>query len=220
MERHFDQAMEDLKMMVLEMCAATERALTKSLSAMNERNKSLAEEVIDNDCRINEFQDNIDEFTLIMLAREQPVASDLRFILGSMHVAVQLERMGDQAVNISERLLLLMQRPEVERNQLMEQLSSHVLEMVKLSIQAYNNMDILTAQKVCDMDSKADEINLSILKTYIDQMIQETRLVERAVYMIIISRSLERIGDLATNICEYVIFIAKGINVKARCHPV
>jgi phosphate transport system protein len=220
MERHFDQKLEDLKMKVLEMGAASERALAKAITAVQERDSSLAADVIENDCTINELQDQIDEASLIMLAREQPVAQDLRFLIGSMHVAVNLERIGDQAVNIGERAMLFAQRPPLDQNPSFDELVAHIQEMVKMALQAFNKMDPEQAQKVCEMDSQADQLNLRVLKQYVDFMVQESKTIERAVHAILCTRSLERVGDLATNICEYVIFIVKGVNVKARCHRV
>ena len=218
MPTHFHKELDCLKLKLLEMAATTEKAVEKSMTALNERNRDLAQEVIDNDCVINEMQAQVDESSLKLLALEQPMAKDLRFIVGSIHVAVNLERAADQAVNIAERALLFAHRPEMSRYPAFDELAEHVLTMLSDSIRAFNQGDVDLAQKVCAADARADELNYKVLKHYIDYMIEESRAVERAVHLIILGRCLERIGDLATNVAEYVLFIVKGVNVKSSCH--
>ncbi|WP_029895531.1 phosphate signaling complex protein PhoU [Desulfohalovibrio reitneri] len=216
---HLEQEIEELRAKVLEMSSLAGKALDKSLKALNERDSSLAEEVIEGDRDVNQKQCDIDEYTLSVLAREQPVARDLRFILGSTQITANLERVGDQSVNIAERILLLSQRPPLPHNPLLEELATCAHDMYKRVIDAYNRNDADMALTVCDMDTKCDTLNMKILKHYMDYMVQESRSVERAVHQIILARSLERVGDLATNIAESVIFIIKGIDIRQTCHP-
>jgi phosphate transport system protein len=220
MERHLDQQLDDLRMTYLEMAAMTQKALDRTLTAMYERDPELAEAIIEEDCRLNEMEVRVDEQTLSLLAREQPVASDLRFVVSIIHSAVNLERIGDQAVNIAERVLLFSQREALPPNPLLEELAETVRTMFNQAVEAFAKRDPELAEKVCNTDAKADALNMKILKHYIDYMIEESRSVERAVHRIIVARCLERIGDLATNLAENVIFHIQGVNVKARCHPI
>lgn len=216
---HLEQECDLLRLKVLEMAASCQKAISQALQAYGDRNTEMAQEVIDNDCNINELQYTIDEKALRLMALDQPVARDLRFVLGCTYIASNLERVGDQAVNISERALLLSQRPALPHNPLMAELADTAQAMLKIVIEAFNTGDPDLAQKVCEMDSKADTLNLKILTHYIDYMIQESRSVERAVHNIISAKCLERVGDLTTNIAENIIFIIKGIDIRQTCRP-
>ncbi len=217
METHFHHQLEALKLKVLEMGVLAEKAVDKSLRALAERSYVLAEEVMDGDARINELQCEVDELSLRLLALDQPMARDLRLVVGSMHVVTNLERAGDQAVNISERAVILAQRPPLERYPVFDELAEVALDMLRKALQAYNTGNTDLAARVCGMDARADALNMRVLKHYVEFMIQESRAVERAVHMIILGKSLERIGDLSTNVAEYVLFIAQGVNVKTTC---
>ncbi|MGD8372183.1 MAG: phosphate signaling complex protein PhoU [Syntrophobacterales bacterium] len=217
--RRFSQELEDLKLEVLRMAALTENALNKSLQGLFERDSDMAEEVVEGDQEIDLLEVEIDRRCLRILALEQPMARDLRFIIGSMRVCVNLERIADQAVNVAERALYLNQRPALPHQPLMEQLAATSVEMLKKAVSAFNNGKTGQASEVCQMDDKADELNLKILKHFIDYMIEEVKSVDRAVNTIIISRCLERCADLATNIAEAVVFIVEGVDIKHYCEP-
>lgn len=215
----FHQELDHLKMEVIRMSALTERALKRALQALFERNSDIAEEVIEGDQEINLLEVEIDRISLRLLALEQPMASDLRFIIGSIRVCVNLERLADQAVNIAERALYLNQRPPLPHQPLMEQLASTSKDMLKMATSAFVNSDVEQASQVCGMDDTADDLNVKILRHFINYMVDEVRSVERAVHTIIISRCLERCADLATNIAESVVFIVEGVNIKHHCQP-
>ncbi len=217
MEAHFQQEQEKMRMKVLEMALYTEKALQNSITALLERNTDIAQQVIDNDHEINRLECEIDEMCLRLLALSQPVARDLRGIVGAMRIIVNMERLGDEAVNIAERALILAHRPALPFNHMLEELSTICLEMLKSSIKAYKDDDAELAQVVCDMDTRANELDLSVIKKLIDYMLKETPAIERSVHTILTSRSMERAGDLATNISECVIFIIKGVDVKHHC---
>ncbi len=214
---HLEQELVNLRMQVLEMAAYAEKALEKATQALLERNTELAQEVIDMDRNINQLECDIDERSLRLLALAQPVAKDLRFIVGCMRMNVNLERVGDEAVNIAERALLLSLRPALPFNHLIEELSETTIEMFRSAMKAFKDEDSELAQHVCDMDTRANELDLSVLKKLIDYMLKEAPAIERSVHTILASRSMERTGDLATNLAESVIFIIKGVNIKHRC---
>lgn len=204
-------------MIILHMAALTERALEKAVQALSERNTELAESVIEGDKDINALEVDVDRQCLKLLALEQPMARDLRFIIGCMRIAVDLERIADQAVNIAERAIFLCSRPPLPTNPALDQLGETALDMLKSVIAAFVNESESQAIDVCQMDDTADELNVKILKQFLDYMITETPAVERSVQTIIAARCLERAADQATNIAETVIFIIKGVNIKHHC---
>jgi phosphate transport system protein len=217
MESRFHQELEELRMMILQMAALTERALEKSIQAFLGRNMQLADEVIEGDQEINMLEVYVDRQSLRLLALDQPMARDLRFILGCMRIAVDLERVGDQAVNIAQRAQFLSTRPPLPPNPAVEQLGEVALDMFRTVIQAFVNDNSQQAREVCQMDDAADDLNVRVLKDLLEYMTHETPAVERSVQTIITARCLERVADQATNIAESVIFISKGVNIKHHC---
>jgi len=214
---HFTQKLDELRMLVLRMAALAERAARDAARAYLTGDSDLGEGVIMNDGEINDMEDKIDAFTLELLALDQPMACDLRSIIGAMRLAMNLERVGDEAVNLAHRAVFLSTRSPMPPNPRMEQLSAHVQDMLSMSLRAYADQDTALAGKICAMDNSADELSLKVLKECINNMVEETRIVERGVHVIMASRHLERIGDLATNVAEAVIFIKEGQDVKHHC---
>lgn len=219
-ETHFHQALSNLKLRVLEMGVLSERAVEDAVSALRTRDANLAQRVIEDDQEINALQAEVDEKSLTMLALGQPKARDLRFIVGSIHVVANLERAADQAVVIAERAVLFSQRPEIPPFPLFDNLAEQVLEMLAKAVKAYNTNDTELALAVCRQDIEVDSLALKLLKHYIDNSVNDSSAVERSVHMIILSRALERIGDLSTNVAEHVLCIVKGVNLKASCHRI
>lgn len=214
---HFTQKLGELRMQLIRMAALAEQAVTNATRAYLEHDTDLAESVVMNDMVINDAEDAIDAFNLELLALDQPMACDLRFIIGSMRVTTNLERVGDEAVNLAHRTLFLSTRQVLPDNPRMAQLCAHVQDMLGKAVRALVEEDTALAGDICAMDHRADELSLKVLKEAINNMVDETRIVERGVHVIMASRHLERIGDLATNIAEAVIFIKEGQNVKHRC---
>ncbi len=214
---HFTKKMDDLKVQILRMSSMAEGALHNAVKAMLENNVELAEEVIMNDIKINELECELDKFNIGLLALDQPMAGDLRFIVGAMRISSNLERIGDEAVNLAQRAVFLSTRPALPYNKMLEQMTDIANEMVAKAVKAFADEDPVLAGKVCGMDNSADSLNVRILKGLIEDMVHETRLVERGVHLIMASNHLERVADQATNIAESVIFITQGINVKHDC---
>jgi phosphate transport system protein len=217
MESRFHQEMEQLKMTILQMAALTEAALKKAVQALFERDIPLANEVVEKDEEINLLEVTVDKHCLRLLALEQPMARDLRFIIGCLRIAVDLERVADQAVNVAQRAQFLSTRPPLPPNQAMEQLAETAMDMLSSVITAFINQNVSQAADVCQMDDNADELNVTVLKNLLDYMVNEVPAVERSVQTIIAARCLERAADQATNIAETVIFMVKGVNVKHHC---
>lgn len=215
--QHFTKKLEELKVKVLRMAALSETAVHKAVKAFLENDADLAEDVIQNDTVINDMEDELDAFNLELLALDQPMAVDLRTIIGAMRITVNLERMGDEAVNLAHRAMFLSARPPLPHDPRMEELAETAKRMLSDAFKAYIDDDVALAQQVCRMDDRADSLNYAILKQSIQGMVSETRIVERGVHAIIGARHLERIADLATNVSETVAFIVEGVNLKHRC---
>lgn len=221
MERHFIKELDELKMTLLNMAAMTRRAFEKATQAYLNRDEDTAEKVIEGDREINNLELKIDHIVLKMLALEQPMARDLRFILGATKISQELERIADQAVNIAERTLFLCQHPPLDHIPAMEKLIEVAGAMLDAAITSLVEEDTPKAIKIRKMDDIADKYTLEVLQALIEKIVQSTpgadkRIINtrRAVQTIIISRCLERVGDLSTNIGEQVAFIVKAINIK------
>lgn len=219
MKSHFIRQMEELRMTVLEMAALTEKAVHQSLQAFKNRDETLAAQVIAGDHVVNQLEMKIDNLCLSLLALEQPVAKDLRFIIGAMRMSIDLERIADQAVNVAQRAQFLAQRPPLEFIPELDALAETAMDMLRVAIDSFARQNIAQAYDVCQMDDEADELNDKVLRRMIDLMVTESRSIERAVQTIITARCLERVADQTTNIAESVIFIVQGVNIKHRCEP-
>ncbi len=220
MEDKFHSDLEQLKMSILKMATLAEKALERSIKALVERDDDLAREVVLEDREIDLLEVEVDRHALRLLALDQPMARDLRFIVGSLRIAVELERIGDQAVNISQRALILNSRPPLPRNNALEELADTALDMLRTVISSFVNQNPDSATDVCKMDDVADELNYRILKDAVAYMANEAPVVERSVQTIIAARCLERAADQTTNIAESVIFMVKGVNIKHHCQAI
>jgi len=219
--KHFIHSLENLKMKLLNMASLTRRALENANKSFQERDKTLAQEVIDGDQIINDIEVQIDDTSLKLLALEQPMARDLRFILGVTRISNELERIADQAVNIAERTLFLCEHPPLDPIPALDRLMEVTGDMLDRAIRSFVSEDPKLAMSIREMDDDADQWTMVVLQTLIENMVQNTpagekRIVNtrRSVQTIIISRCLERVGDQSTNIGEHVAFIVTGKNVK------
>ncbi|MBA2880978.1 phosphate transport system protein [Desulfosalsimonas propionicica] len=222
MERlHFHQELEKLKITVLNMAAHCQDAYERATRAYKNRDTELAQEVIDGDKKINSIELEVDKQSLRLLALEQPMAKDLRMIIGNMKISNELERIADQAVNIAERTIFLCQHPPLEKTSAMESLIETSRQMLKQAIMSFRDMDVQTAREIRRMDDQADESTVQVLKSLIELIVADAPAIDsrriktrRSIQTIIISRCMERVADLSTNIGEQVIFIAEGLNIK------
>lgn len=217
MDSRFIKDLEKLKALILQMAALTEGAVEKAVRAFLDRDVELANEVIQGDEEINLLEVEVDGHSLRLLALDQPLARDLRFIVGCMRISVDLERIADLATGIARRAIFLSSRPALPQNTYMEQLAETAMDMLHTVNDAFAKQNVERAVDVCHMDDTADELNLKVLKGLLDYMVKEVPAVERSVQTIITARYLERIADQATNIAESVVFIAQGVNIKHHC---
>lgn len=222
MERqNFHRELENLRLTLYKMAALTRQSFEKATQAYLDRDDDLAQVVIDGDRDVNRIELEIDRQSLRLLALEQPMARDLRMIVGIMRISNDLERIADQSVNIAERTIFLCQHPPLEPVAAMGQLLDISRKMFNMAISSIREMDAKEAKKIPPLDDYADEYNMQVLKSLIEVMAAsspgfEIRVLKmrRSIQTIIISRCLERIADLSTNIGEHVAFIAEGVNIK------
>ena len=215
--RHFDRELGNLKQDLLRMAALAETAVSKSVESVTNRDSDRAREVIIDDITLNRMELAIEEQAFKLLALRQPVATDLRLTVAAMRIATELERIGDQAVNIAERALELNSRPPLELPIDIKLMADMALGMVRTSIDAFVNQDPKLALQVCQRDVEVDILDDEYIQKLLDSMIQESRWVTRLHHFIIVVRNLERIADLATNIAEDIVFIVEGRVIKHRC---
>jgi len=217
LSRHFDRELDNLKQDLLRMAALAVTAVGKSLVSVTNRDSDRAREVIIDDITLNRMELTIEEQAFKFLALRQPVATDLRLTVAAMRIATELERIGDQAVNIAERALELNSRPPLELPIDIKVMADLALGMVHTSIEAFVNQDPKLALQVCQRDVEVDILDDEYIQKLLDSMIKESRWVTRLHHFIIIVRNLERIADLATNIAEDIVFIVEGRVIKHRC---
>ena len=215
--RQFDQELVNLKQDLLRMAALAETAVGKSLLSVTHRDSDLAREVITDDITLNRMELAIEEQAFKLLALRQPVATDLRLTVAAMRIATELERIGDQAVNIAERALELNSNPPLALSIDIKVMADIALGMVRTSIDAFVNQDPKLAIQVCQRDVEVDILDDEYIQKILGYMIQESRWVTRLHHFLIIVRNLERIADLATNIAEDIVFIVEGRVIKHRC---
>ncbi|HBU08895.1 MAG TPA: phosphate transport system regulatory protein PhoU [Candidatus Omnitrophica bacterium] len=218
MERIFDEELKQLRQYILTMASLVEEAILKSVEALKQRDKTLAEAVISSDKKIDELENKIDEFCLDLIALRQPVAQDLRFITMAMQSDADLERIADLAVDIAQRAEELIAQPPLKPLIDIPKLAEIAQKMVKEAIDAFINKDVELAKKVVFTDREADALRDLIQKELIyDYMVKDGSTAPRAVPLILVTRHLERICDHATNIAEDVIYMTEAKMV--RHHP-
>lgn len=216
METHFQQELNKLKENLLKMAGLVEEAIRNAVEALVKRNTALAEKTIAEDEGINQMEIVIDDWCLKLLALHQPLAADLRFITSAMRINTELERIGDQAVNISERAISLNQEPQLKPYIDIPRMAEIAQSMVKDVLDAFVNGDANLARSVCARDDQVDALNDQVFRELLTYMMSDSKTITRAVHLIIVGRCLERIADHATNIAEGVIFMVKALVIKHR----
>lgn len=220
MERHLDVEINTLKENLLRMAGQVESSIDQSIKALKERDKSIALQVIEDDRIINEYEVKIENLVLTIMARQQPVAADLRLLLASIKINSDLERMGDHAVNISQAGLRLLDVPPLKPLIDVPFMANIVQSMVKDSLDAFVAMDAAKGKDVCERDDTVDGLEEQIQRELITYMMQDLKNISACLDFSLIARNLERIADLSTNIGEEVIFVVKAQNIKHQFHDV
>lgn len=217
MERQFDKELKILKEKLLRMASLAEESVILAVNSLKERKEELAQKVFNGEETINLLDVEIDRLSLRLLALRQPMAVDLRFITSAMRIASELERIGDQSVNIAQRALELLKLPLLKPLIDIPRMASLAQNMVNDSLSAFVNRDEKLARDVCQRDDEVDDLNDQIFRELLTYMIQDPSTINRAVDLILVGRHLERIADHATNIGEDVIYYVKGKTIKHHC---
>lgn len=210
----FQQSLEDLKENLLVMAGLAEQAIQRSIEAYRTRDLSICDLVKRSELAINRMERDIDQAALDLLAMEQPMAKDLRFILAVIKINADLERVGDAAKSISERVCNMDQMPLVELPVDIPRMAGLAADMVRKSLQSFIEADVEMARTVLTMDDAVDAMNRSAYKTLTKVMEENSVTAPQALNALMISRSLERVADHATNIAEDVIFWVQGEDVR------
>jgi phosphate transport system protein len=219
---HFHAELELLTEKLLRMAGLARQALRDALKAFSERDAALARQVIDRDAEINRMECELDDASLRLLALEQPVALDLRRVVGSMRMTIDLERVGDEALHIAERGIFLAQLPGASMPAHLDELAFRVTEMLDKAVAAFHAGDVDLANEVCRMEAGIADLNVLVLKDALhmaEQSACTSQALERSMHEVIAGRSLERIGDKAGNIAETTIFVVNGVSIKHKCRP-
>lgn len=214
MERIIDSQLEDLKKLMLEMGGLVEKSLTTTTIGLFKKELNKLKEVHQIEALINELQIKIDNSCLQVLAKQGPVAKDLRLILTIIKINTDLERMGDQCVNIAYIARELIERGFINPPQDLEMMASCASKMVKAALDSFVKMDMVAAKKVLGMDDQVDEYRTKINKQAIQSMKMDVEHLQDHLDFILIARNLERLGDHSTNIAEDVIFAFSGKDVR------
>ena len=217
MARRFDEELKTLKEKLMRMSGLVEESIALAVKALKDQKEKLAKEVLKKEEAINLLDIEIDELGLKLLARRQPMATDLRLITSAMKITSELERIGDQAVNIAERTLELLKLPLLKPLIDIPRMADLAQNMVKDSINAFVNRDEKLARDVCQRDDEVDDLNDQIFRELLTYMMQNPSNISRAVDFILVGRHVERIADHATNISEDVIYYVKGKTIKHHC---
>ncbi|HMB85027.1 MAG TPA: phosphate signaling complex protein PhoU [Methylomirabilota bacterium] len=214
MSRHFHEELEALKQTLLAMGGLVEDQIRRVMRALLERDDAMAQEVIERDRQVNTYDVEVDEQCVSLLALHQPAAGDLRFITTAMKIVTDLERIGDQAVNIAQRVLELNREPQLKPYIDLPRMAEKAQRMVKESLDAFVARDTALARQVCGEDAEVDALKEQIFRELLTFMMEDPRTIPRAIRVILISRFMERVADHATNIAEMVVYLVEGKMVR------
>lgn len=217
MSRHLQIEIEKLKKKIFELCAMVEESVLSSVRSVIRRDTELAQKLIDNDSVIDTMEIEVEEDCLKILALHQPVAIDLRFIVAALKINSDLERIGDLAVNIAERSLMLATLKNAHAVEYdFTKMSQKAIAMVKKSLDAFVNFDPKLSIQVCSSDDEVDELHKGMYAVFKREVSRNIDSIDVMLQYLSISRSLERIADHATNIAEDVVYITEGDIVRHR----
>jgi phosphate transport system protein len=214
MERHFEHELEELQQRLLRMGSLAEKAVHQAVQALFDQEEELARRVLEEEAAINETQIEIDDRVLRLLALQQPMAVDLRFILSASRINSELERIGDQAVNIAQSAMRILRHPQVKPYVDLPRMSAIAEGMVRDSLDALVRRDDELAKAVLVRDDEVDHLRDQIFRELLTYMMENSAVIFPAFELILVAKNLERIGDHATNIAEDVIYMVAGRDVR------
>ncbi len=207
---HFDEQLKELQQDLLQMESATEEMLYKSIEALKNRDERLVFEVYSKDDIVDNLNLVIENKCLELLALQQPMARDLRTIASAMKIITDIERIGDYCVDIAKMARQIIDQPLFKPLVDIPKMAEIVKGMLKQSIEAFVNRDLVLLKKIIDDDEEADHLHRYLFDELLNLMEKDTKIIKQAVYLLLISRYLERIADHITNICERIYYMETG----------
>ena len=216
MRNKFEQQLERLNNMLIEMGMLIEKAISMAIQALKEQDEELARQAVEFDGEINKIEKEIETLCLSLLLQQQPVARDLRLVSSALKMITDMERIGDQAADISEITLLLMGEPHAKELEHIPQMASATAKMVTDSIDAFVKKDTALAKSVIESDDAVDELFTTVKKDLIRNIQSGSASGEREIDLLMIAKYFERIGDHAVNIARWVVFSITGKHAKKK----
>jgi len=214
MLRHFEEELDNLRNRLLEMSGLVEDSVYHSIQSLIEKDEEAAQQVLQNEAKVNRMEIEIDELATSLLARVQPMATDLRFITAAIKINNDLERMGDISVNIVRRTLALMRDPLPKELVDIPHMATLAQSMIRKSLDAFVKKDAELARSVLTSDDAIDQLRDSIYEQLIGLMEKDSSAVRQCIHLMFVARALERLADHATNIAEDVLFLVEGVEVR------
>ena len=214
--RHFDEQLQQLLQKIVLMGSTAESMIAAAVRCLVERNDAAAQLVFTKEREVNQLQMEVDEMAVRLTALQQPVAADVRFLFMASRIVTELERIGDQAVNVCQNAKHMLNQPALKPIVDIPIMADVVKKMVRDSLTAMVNRNVGLADQVLEEEKKVDAFKDQIFRTLLTYMMADPGTIERALALILISRNLERVGDHATNIAEEVIYIVQGRDVRHR----
>jgi phosphate transport system protein len=211
---HYEKELQDIKNGLIYLGALTEKAIQAAMKSLLQRNSDLADMVIKDDSEIDSLDTELEERCIRILALRQPTAIDLRFITTAIKITGHLERIGDMAVNIAEKAILLNNEPQLKPYIDLPRMADLVGEMIKFSLDALIKNDLEMAEKVRQNEQVVDNLNEQIFRELLTFMIEDTKTIHRAIVIMQISKNLERIADHAKGIADMVTYMVTGQCVR------
>ncbi len=212
--RHLHEEVERLQARLLGMAGIAEEMVRVAIEALHERDAARAERVIERDEAVDAAEMEIDDLAISLLALQQPMARDLRFITMAMKISNDLERVGDHAVNIAEEVKFILESPPFPVLPEVEEMSRIATAMLADALDSFVRLDSPLARDICVRDDRVDELRDNIFRVLLTHMMEDPRRISTGMDMFLVSRNLERIADLATNIAEDVVFLVEGRSIK------
>lgn len=212
--RSYDEELSHLTNLIARMGGLAEAQLDSAVQALIKRDSDLASKVIAADVKVDEIEHEVHSFTVRLLALRQPVAHDLRMIVGALKISGDLERIADYAANVAKRALVLNQIPPVKPTAAVPRLARLVQEIVKEVLDAFVEQDNDKAVKVWKKDEEVDDMYTSLFRELITYMMEDPRNITACIHLMFIAKNIERIGDHATNIAETIHFLVQGTPIR------